>query len=90
GERTKPSRNVKIGDTLDIDNGATEWQIVVQNLSDTRGSASIAQTLYSETEASVAKRQNEAEKKKYFREPGATIKGRPTKRNRRQLDRSNS
>ncbi|MDB5763787.1 MAG: RNA-binding protein, partial [Herminiimonas sp.] len=42
GERTKPSRNVKIGDTLDIDNGATEWQIVVQNLSDTRGSASIA------------------------------------------------
>jgi ribosome-associated heat shock protein Hsp15 len=90
GERTKPSRNVKIGDTLDIDNGATEWQIVVQNLSDTRGSASIAQTLYSETEASVAKRQNEAEKKKYFREPGAAIKGRPTKRNRRQLDRSNS
>lgn len=90
GERIKPARNVKPGDTLDIDNGATEWQIVVRALSDVRGSATMAHTLYEETESSLAKRQNEAEQKKYFREPGTTIKGRPTKRDRRQLDRSNS
>lgn len=90
GDRIKPARSVRIGDTLDIDNGATEWQIVVQNLSDMRGSATAAQTLYAETDASIVKRQKEADKKKYFREPGSTIKGRPTKRDRRQLDRSNS
>lgn len=90
GDRIKPARSVRAGDTLEIDNGATEWQVVVRNLSDVRGSASVAQTLYAETEASLVKRQKEAEKNKYFREPGTTIKGRPTKRDRRQLDRSNS
>lgn len=87
-ERVKPARGVKLGDTLDIDNGATEWQVVVMGLSDVRSAASIAQTLYSETEASVAKRQKEAEQHKYFREPGADIKGRPTKRDRRQIMKS--
>ena len=90
GERVKPSRSVRLGDTLDIDNGATEWQVVIAGLSDVRSAASIAQTLYSETEASVAKRQKVAEQKKNFREPGAEIKGRPTKRDRRQLIRTRS
>jgi ribosome-associated heat shock protein Hsp15 len=90
GERVKPARTVKTGDTLEIDNGATEWQVVVQAVSDTRGSAPVAQTLYLETEASLAKRQREAEQRKYFKEPGAGLKGRPTKRDRRLLDRSNS
>jgi ribosome-associated heat shock protein Hsp15 len=87
-ERVKPSRNVKEGDTLDIDNGSTEWQVVVQAISDVRSPASIAQTLYSETEESIARRAAEAERRKYFREPGASIKGRPTKRDRRRLDNS--
>lgn len=90
GERVKPARNVKPCDTLNIDNGATEWQVVVRALSDMRGSATVAQALYAETESSVAKRQKEAEQNRYFREPGSTIKGRPTKRDRRQMDRSNS
>ncbi|OGB27851.1 MAG: RNA-binding protein S4 [Burkholderiales bacterium RIFCSPLOWO2_02_FULL_57_36] len=90
GERVKPSRGVKPGDTLDIDNGATEWQVVIAGLSDVRSAASIAQTLYSETEASVARRQKETEQKKYFREPSADIKGRPTKRDRRQLIKTKS
>jgi ribosome-associated heat shock protein Hsp15 len=89
-ERVKPARNVKPGDTLDIDNGSTQWQVVVIDLSDVRGSAAAAQALYSETETSVARRQNEADQRKYFREPGTTIKGRPTKRDRRQMDRSSS
>lgn len=90
GERIKPARSVKIGDKLDIDNGATTWEVVVQCLSDVRGSATLAQTLYFETEASIVRRQREAEQRRFFTEPGASLKGRPTKRNRRLLDRSNS
>jgi ribosome-associated heat shock protein Hsp15 len=90
GDRVKPARGVKIGDKLEIDNGSTEWEVLVQDLSDKRGSASIAQTLYSETVQSSLKRQQLAEQRKLFREPSATLKGRPTKRDRRQLDRSNS
>jgi ribosome-associated heat shock protein Hsp15 len=86
GERVKPARSVKAGDTLAIDNGATEWEVVVRNLADKRGSASVAQTLYSETERSIAERQKKAEQRQFYREPGEAIKGRPTKRDRRQLD----
>jgi ribosome-associated heat shock protein Hsp15 len=89
-DRVKPARTVKIGDTLDIDNGATEWEVLVRGLSDVRGSAPVAQALYEETSASIAKRLEETEKRKFFREPGSTIKGRPTKRDRRQLDKSRS
>lgn len=90
GERVKPARNVKTGDTLAIDNGATEWEVVVRDLSDKRGPAPVAQALYAETEQSARKRQQEAERKRFFREPSATIKGRPTKRDRRLLDKSSS
>ncbi|GAB3540000.1 RNA-binding S4 domain-containing protein [Noviherbaspirillum agri] len=86
GDRVKPARSVKIGDTLDIDNGSTEWEIVVEGLAEKRGSAAIAQTLYVETEQSIAERQKKAEQRKLFREPSDSIKGRPTKRDRRQLD----
>jgi ribosome-associated heat shock protein Hsp15 len=90
GERVKPARSVKVGDLLDIDNGSTEWQVKVQALSDVRGPAPVAQTLYVETEESILKRQAEAEKRRYFREPAAGISGRPTKRDRRMIDRSRS
>jgi ribosome-associated heat shock protein Hsp15 len=90
GERVKPSRNVKEGDTLEIDNGSTEWEVVVQGLSDQRGSATVAQALYAETDKSVQRREQESEKRKFFREPSAGLKGRPTKRDRRTLDRSQS
>jgi ribosome-associated heat shock protein Hsp15 len=85
-ERIKPARGVRIGDTLAIDNGSTEWEVVVQGLADKRGSAAVAQTLYRETEQSIAEREKQAEQRKYFREPSAAIKGRPTKRDRRQID----
>lgn len=90
GERAKPSRGVRIGDVLMIDNGSTEWEVTIAGLSEQRGSATIAQALYAETELSITKRQLEAERRRYFSEPGATLKGRPTKRDRRQLDKSNS
>ncbi|HEY8101452.1 MAG TPA: RNA-binding S4 domain-containing protein [Burkholderiaceae bacterium] len=88
GDRVKPARSVKVGDTLDIDNGATEWEVVVRDLSEVRGSAPVAQALYEETHASIAKRQNVAEQRKFFREPATTIKGRPTKRDRRLIDKT--
>jgi ribosome-associated heat shock protein Hsp15 len=88
GERIKPSRSVRIGDTLHIDNGSIEWEIRVLALSEMRGPAAVAQTLYAETEQSIAARQGEAARRKFFREPGTSIKGRPTKRDRRRLDRS--
>ena len=88
GERVKPARSVKIGDLLDIDNGATAWQIHVLSLSEVRGSATAAQALYAETESSMARRQLVAEQNRLFREPGAALKGRPTKRDRRRIDKS--
>ena len=90
GERIKPARGVKIGDRLDIDNGSTEWEVVVDGLSEQRGSASVAQTLYTETQESIARREAKAEQRRFFREPSETIKGRPTKRDRRLLDKSSS
>jgi ribosome-associated heat shock protein Hsp15 len=88
GDRVKPAHSVKLGDKLAIDNGSTEWEVVVRGLSDVRGSATVAQALYEETPASIVKRQNETERRKLFREPSSAIKGRPTKRDRRLLDKS--
>lgn len=90
GERTKPAHNVRNGDRLDIDNGSTEWEVLVTGFADKRGSAAIAATLYQETEESIARRAALAERHRLFREPSAEIKGRPTKRDRRLLDRSSS
>jgi ribosome-associated heat shock protein Hsp15 len=89
-ERCKPARMVHIDDLIDVDNGSMVWQVKVVGLSGQRGSATLARLLYLETEQSVQKRQQESEQRKIFFEPGAEIKGRPTKRDRRMLDRSRS
>jgi ribosome-associated heat shock protein Hsp15 len=88
GERIKPARAVKLDDLLAIDNGAETWEVTVLGISDKRGSAPVARLLYAETAASVAKRDNEAEARKLYREPGSMIKGRPTKRDRRALSKA--
>jgi ribosome-associated heat shock protein Hsp15 len=62
--------------------------VVVLALADVRGSATIARTLYSETEESVVRRERDQEARRLFPEPGSAIKGRPTKRDRRALDRA--
>ncbi|WP_395824539.1 RNA-binding S4 domain-containing protein [Collimonas sp.] len=89
-ERTKPARNLKVGDMLTIDNGAGTWEVEVLLLTATRSAAAIAQTLYRETEGSIALRGKLAEDRKFFREPTIEIKGRPTKRDRRLLDKAQS
>ena len=85
GDRIKPARAVKVGDKLSIDNGSDAWEVVVLGISDKRGSAPVARELYEETEASVIKRENNSQARRLFPEPASTIKGRPTKRDRRQL-----
>jgi ribosome-associated heat shock protein Hsp15 len=84
-QRVKPAHNVRIGDLLEIHQGEQVWLVEVLKLSDVRGAASIAQTLYAETPESQLKRQQRAENRRYQQEPAAQISERPTKRQRRQL-----
>ena len=86
GERTKPAKDVKPGDELVIHIGVYEWTVKVLAVSDKRGSATVARTLYQESEESQAKRALEVVRRKRFNEPASTLKGRPTKRDRRVLD----
>jgi ribosome-associated heat shock protein Hsp15 len=88
GERVKPARGIKIDDKLLIDNGADLWEVRVLGISDVRGAAPVARLLYEETSESIAKRDHAQEARKLYREPGTTIKGRPTKRDRRALSKA--
>lgn len=88
GDRVKPARNLKPGEVLQINNGATTWEVTVVAVSDARGSATQAQLLWLETPSSIALREKTADERRFFREPGTTLMGRPTKRNRRLIDKS--
>lgn len=87
GSAPKPAREVKVGDRLEISNGETRWEVIVQALSEKRGPAPEARLLYEETAESIAAREAEQQRRKFTHEPAAEIHGRPTKRDRRQLDR---
>ncbi|WP_288379317.1 RNA-binding S4 domain-containing protein [uncultured Massilia sp.] len=87
GEPVKPARNVKVNDKLLIDNGSDRWEVIVAALSDARGPAPVARTLYFETDESIAKRENDKTARRLFPEPSLDIKGRPTKRDRRAISR---
>ena len=73
---------------IDIDNGSAEWQVRVLGVSSQRGSATIARQLYAETDESITRREQQAEQRRLYIEPAEALRGRPTKRDRRQLDRS--
>ena len=84
--RVKPSHELKPRDALAIRVGDFEWQIVVKALSDKRGPAEEARKLYEETEASRAERERRQDLRRWGAEPANTLRGRPTKRDRRQID----
>jgi ribosome-associated heat shock protein Hsp15 len=84
----KPARAVRVDDKLSIDNGSDRWEVVVLALSDVRGPAPVARTLYQETEESVLHRERDQEARRLFPEPGSSIKGRPTKRDRRAISKA--
>lgn len=82
----KPAREVRVGDTLSIRQGGVTRQVVVKGLSDVRGPAPVAQTLYEETPQSLQAREEFARNRRFVADPSAAIEhGRPTKRDRRQL-----
>jgi ribosome-associated heat shock protein Hsp15 len=87
GERVKPAKEVRVGDELAIQIGNAEWKIRVEQLSDKRGPATVARTLYAEDEASRVRREEQSALRKFAADPAQDIHGRPTKRERRQLDR---
>ena len=86
GERTKRAHEVKIGDGVDVRVGDWRWEVVVRALSERRGPAEEARKLYVETEASRAERARRQDLRRWGAEPAATLKGRPTKRDRRLLE----
>jgi ribosome-associated heat shock protein Hsp15 len=87
GERVKPSKEVKAGDRLMIHIGAYEWILTVARLSDKRGPATAARMLYAEDEESRVRRDEQAALRRFAGNPSSEREGRPTKRERRQLER---
>jgi len=81
----KPSREVRMGDMLRVTNDGGDFEVEVLLLSDVRGPASVAQTLYRETEASRDLRQKVAAERKAMKQFEELPAGRPSKRDRRRI-----
>lgn len=87
GVRVKPAKEVKCGDRIALSIGDLHWELMVAGLSDKRGPAPQARLLYTETEASQNRRAEAVALRQLRVEPAAEIHGRPTKRDRRSIDR---
>jgi len=87
GQSVKPSREVHAGDMLQVKNDSGTFQIEVVALSEMRGPASVAQTLYRETETSRELRLKLAEERKAMPRFETAPEHKPSKRDRRQIDR---
>jgi ribosome-associated heat shock protein Hsp15 len=85
GQPAKAAREVRIGDRLRVSNEGGDFQIEVLLLSEVRGPASAAQTLYRETEESLALREKVAAERKAMRQFETLPEGRPSKRDRRHI-----
>jgi ribosome-associated heat shock protein Hsp15 len=85
GHPAKPAREVKIGDMLRITNDGGDFQVEVLELSEVRGPAAVAQTLYRETEASREARLKAAAERKAAMQFEPMPTGRPSKRDRRRI-----
>ena len=87
GQPAKASREVRVGDQLKVKTGGGDYQVEVLVLSEMRGPAAVAQTLYRETEANRELRLKLAEERKAMQHFDAMRDGKPSKRDRRDLDR---
>jgi ribosome-associated heat shock protein Hsp15 len=86
GVRVKPAREVRVSDTVEVTVGDLRWTVVVRGLAERRGSASVAATLYEETDESRAERERRIAERRLSRPPGAELGARPTKQDRRRLE----
>ena len=88
-ERVKPAKDLRAGDRIDMHIAMQDWTVRVLQLSDKRGPAAVAQSLYQETSESVARRAEQSALRKLAAEPSLerSGRGRPTKRERRELER---
>lgn len=87
GQNTKPSREVRVGDLVRVKNDSGDFQVEVLALSEVRGPALVARTLYRETETSRELRLKAAEERKAMPRFETAPQGRPSKRDRREIDR---
>jgi ribosome-associated heat shock protein Hsp15 len=86
GERIKPSRLVRVGEIVTVTKATEQWTVAVTGISDRRGPAAVAQTLYRETADSRARREQRTLEPRPARTPGDDLGARPTKQARRRLD----
>ncbi len=85
GHPAKAARELRVGDQLRVTNDGGDFEIEVLLLSEVRGPAPVAQTLYRETEASRELRQKAAEERKALRNYESLPESRPSKRDRREI-----
>lgn len=85
GNRVKPAKAVKVGDELSISKGNITFTVTIEAISDKRGSATIAATLYHESEESREKREAFVEQMKLHAAANPTPQKRPDKRSRRKI-----
>ena len=86
GERVKPSKVIRTGDTIEVTVRTARRTLVVTGVAERRGPASDALTMYEETPESLAARELHAAERRLSRTLGADLGARPTKQARRRLD----
>lgn len=87
GQEAKAAREVRVGDLLRVKNESGDFQVEVLAVSETRGPAAVAQTLYRETQVSRELRLKLAEERKLAPRFEAMREAKPSKRDRRKIDR---
>jgi len=86
GQKAKPAREIHVGDLVQVKNDSGEFQVEILQLSDMRGPAPVAQTLYRESEASRELRLKVAAERKAMPRFDVPGEGKPSKRDRRKLE----
>jgi len=86
GDKVKPAHDLKVGDAVSVRVGDYEWSLVVKILSERRGPAVQARLMYEETAESRKERERRMDIRRFSPEPASSIRGRPTKKDRRDLE----
>jgi ribosome-associated heat shock protein Hsp15 len=87
GDTCKASKTVRPGDAVKVKVGRVVFDLAVTGIGHKRGPAKVARTLYEETAASRAERERQAEQLRVAPPLGSELSGRPTKRDRRLIER---